>query len=119
MLYCQFLIAAKANQRNLSAQYINNYESHGGNLIDNYDCRIINAVIFGFGVLAAPNPRSHGVCLCYSVRQANPSEKRCRMAERIDRIQLEYKGLGDKRTLVINDVWYASQSEFNLISHEF
>ena len=38
------------------------------------------------------------------------------LAEGVGRIQLQCKGLGGKRTLVINDVWYVPSSKFNLIS---
>ena len=38
------------------------------------------------------------------------------LAEGIGRIRLQCKGLGGKRTLVINDVWYVPSSKFNLIS---
>ena len=38
------------------------------------------------------------------------------MAEGVGRIHLKCKGLGGKRTLVIDDVWYVPISKFNLIS---
>ena len=37
------------------------------------------------------------------------------MAEGVGRIQIQCKGLGGKRTLVIDDVWYVPVSKFNLI----
>ena len=38
------------------------------------------------------------------------------LAEGVGRIQLQCKGLGGKRILVIDDVWYVPASKFNLIS---
>ena len=38
------------------------------------------------------------------------------MVEGVGRIQLQCKGLGGKRTLVINDVWYIPARKFNMIS---
>ena len=37
-------------------------------------------------------------------------------AEGFDRIHLKCKGLGGKRTLIIDNVWYVPSSKFNLIS---
>ena len=38
------------------------------------------------------------------------------LAEGVGRIRLECKGLGGKRTLIIDNVWYVPTSKFNLIS---